>query len=284
MVTASTALRPRDGGSLAATVIVLLVLDCVILGTLHLAMLERAMAGSAIDTLRLRLAGDEGLAVVIAGWDARLDSLPPAGVAPIATVPGTDGVAVRVTAERRAPLVVLLRATASLPAPRFGRATAALLVVPPLLPPEFSAGGAPVHAADGVELGPDGLVTGPGGEISAAADAIQRMTAAAGLLHGRQGVVIQPGGSPVDTSCTGVVFSAGDVTIQAGTVVTGLLISAGDVRIEPGAAVVGAVLAGGHVHVAGAVHFDALTVSAAIAAARLAEPVPLPGRGRLPAF
>jgi hypothetical protein len=283
MVTASTALRPSQGGSLVATVIVLLVLDCVILGTLHLAMLERAMAGSAIDTLRLRLAADEGLAVVIAGWDARLDSLPPAGVSPISTVPGTDGVAVTVTAERRAPLVVLLRATASLPAPRFGRATAALLVVPPLLPPGFS-GDAPIYAAGGVEFGPEGVVTGAGGEISAAADAIQRITAAAGLLHGREGIVIQPSGSPVDMSCTAVVFSAGNVTIQAGAVMTGLLIATGDVRIEPGAAVMGAVLAGGHVHVAGVVHFDALTVTEAIATARLAEPVPLPGRGRLPAF
>jgi hypothetical protein len=284
MVTAIMALRPRKGGSLAATVIVLLVLDCVILGTLHLALLEGAMAGSAIDTLRLRLAADEGLAVAMAGWDARLDSLPPAGVSSIASVPGPDGVAVAVTAERRAPLVILLRATSSLPAPRFGRSAAALLVVPPLLPPGFDAGGAPVHAGGGVELGPEGVVTGPGGEISAAAEAIQRITAAAGLLYGRQGVVIQPGGSPVDASCAGLVLSAGDVTVQTGAVVTGLLVAAGDVRIEPGAAVLGAVLAGGHVHVAGAIHFDGLAVTEAIAAARLAAPVPLPGRGRLPAF
>jgi hypothetical protein len=243
----------RDGSSLALVVVVMLVLDCVILGTLHLAMLERGLAANATQVLRLRFAAEGAAATALTPWQSRFDSLQH-GVALEFPVQGPDGgVLLTAAVERIGDALLHVRATATLPPPAGGRATAAALFLPPVLP--------------------DGMQT---------PEAVLRALAAAAMLRDRAGVAVLDPGAVIDSPLTGVVIALGAVEVRSA--ITGVLLAGGPVYVAAGAVVSGAIASIAAIEAQGTVEVDDATAAAAVRSALLTRATPAPSRPALPAF
>src|SRR5687768_6101314 len=94
-------LRARSGAALVFALLLLVVLDCVVLGTLHIALLERRTADNAGAALRLRFAAESAVRSAMARWPAALDTIT-AHASPIAAAAGVtaDGYPYEATIER----------------------------------------------------------------------------------------------------------------------------------------------------------------------------------------
>jgi hypothetical protein len=258
-------LSARPGASLALALCVLVVIECVILGTFHLALLERQLAHNSSAALRLRLAADATLAFAAASWDeAAEDAIanhrsstlwrgePAQGISGVAVLHPVGGHA------------ALLRAEVREDPPAAGVASAAALLLPPLLPPAFR----------------------PGQDLSdVAADSLLER-----LLHGLStgppapGVLVLDDDSFIDDVVSGVVASMGDLRLAPGARVNGMVFVAGTLTIDSGAILTGAAVAR-HLSVGqGALVPDAEAAGTAVSAAGLRMPRPARGRSRIPAF
>jgi hypothetical protein len=260
---ARTVLRPRGGASLAVTLCVLILIECVVIGTLHLAMQERHLADAGIALLRLRLAADAAVAEGLqADWAAEVDGTHLWQGEP---APGYSG---RATIYSAGTGLFMIRGAASEPPPGYGLAISSTLVRPPVLPPSFDIGR---------HLQPPGTAV-----HDAVADSVIHRVLAAGSLAETPGVfeVAQR----VDDDVSGVVIGRGDVRIASSVRVRGLFIVAGVLTLEPGAQVSGAVVAYRFDADASQFTADAVAAMAAVRSAALLRARPVRGRQQLPGF
>jgi hypothetical protein len=298
----------------------LLVIDCVVLGTVHLALLEQRLAGNAVAALRLRLAAESAARTAAVPWLPAFDSLPDGGARQLKVGAGPAGLIVQARIERLSTELFLVRAEANEPAPAPGRAAAALLLLPPVLPfgvdpapAALSASGAYVGGAvdaGEVEAGTADCASGEAAAILIGhADAL--LLASSAALDGAVGVLDDPltdrarlarivataanaadgvllRFAPADLrfegAGSGVLMVAGSLTVGAGAAFTGLVIVGGQLLVEEGARVRGAVHAAGHAEIHGTLTFDACSVATAVDRARLDMPRPHAHRAWIPAF
>lgn len=300
----------REGAALIISILVMLVLDCVVVGTLHLALLEQRMANTGAGTMRLRLASEGAARRGLAAWTPAVDSLEVADLpVPLTSSTSPDGLLARTTVRRVSAAAWLIEAQARQPVPGTGRATASLLVLPPPLAPHLQPAvaavaatavsitssavvradrtGACVAPGDAV-LVPDpaaftlagaALVDGAIRELSPATDLAGD---ADRLFAGADSILTD--GTHVDGYHSGALFVDGSLTIATGSHVAGLIVVDGDVLIEPGARVAGALHASGSVTIAGELAMDGCAALDAIDDAGLRFARPFPGRAWLPGF
>jgi hypothetical protein len=306
-------LRPRPGAALVFALLLLVVLDCVIIGTLHLAILERRTADNATAALRLRIAAESIVRAAIAQWPS-VDTLRVGMLLDAAHAITAEGYVQHASIERVGADLFFVRGVAENPAGS-GRASALLMVTSPAFPPaaNFAAaavsGRAAIHVSGSVaaaaaaecpnnpsialrvtsldllSVSPDAL-QGDVAYFPPGDDYSVLIPAAIARLRGHSGTDLRivTGDLRLDTGFDGVLIVDGSLTLAPGVVVTGLILVSGGVTIEPGAAVHGALQAGADARILGAVTLDACAVEAVAGRTRLTVPRPAPTRGWLPAF
>lgn len=310
-----TACRP--GTALVLALLFVLVLECVVIGTVHLALLERRLADNGSTALRLRLAAESGVRAGLHQWPAAADSLP-ADSWPLDMAVGTtpDGDSLAVTVQRIAQHDYIVRAEARGAGRGHARAVASLLVRPPALPigveiaaGAVSAGGA-LHAGPGAHIsaGTAGCATVGAALLLAAPDEAHFDTGAVvdgvigpfdaandiGTFFDRMfhilAVQVQPalrvlsGDVLVDDRFDGVILVDGALTVAADAIIRGLVLVRGPLVLESGALVQGAVHVTGDAVIRGRVDFDACSAHTALSSAALRQPSPHPLRAWLPAY
>jgi hypothetical protein len=245
----------RAGGALALVIVVMLVLDCVVLGTIHLAMLERTLAGNATLALRARLAAEGAAATALAPWQSRFDSLAVGSTATLPRATTPDDISVSVTVDRVAANLLLVRAVASLSEPLIGHATASALFRPPVLPRGLESVGA-----------------------------LERVLHSADLLRGRCGLAVFDADARLVGQDAGVLVALGSVDFAEGADFSGAIFAAGDVVVSPSARVVGTILSQGSVAVPADWKPDPVAAETAVADACLTRAAAASHRPRLPGF
>lgn len=314
----SRAAATRPGAALAGAIVVLLIIDCIALGALHLALSEARLAAGVRTVLEVRLAAESAAHEMIAQWGPALDSLPVGGVLRDSDATGHGGMTTSAAAQRVGPGLYLVRADARAQPPRSAHAAAALLAAPPLLdsryPPdqaaltaaavELAAGGSvsatsdACHTRDGSAIAlttaavpaGDGSILGPVHAVEAGATPLgdlPRILAAAGAAAPLNGdsdpsLVVRVGPAVLDEPFAGVLVVDGDLAVAAP--VRGLLLVAGAVVVEADGSARGAVHVRGPALVRGALVLDACAVADAVQAARARAPRLLRHRPAIPAF
>lgn len=311
-------MRPRSGAALIVALLVMLVLDCIVLGTMHLAMLERRLATNAVDVLRLRLAAEGTVRESLGHWSAAVDTLSPDD-APIRffTTVTRDGLPVNVDAFGTAADAWLLRAESRLLRPygngdyaSAGRAAAALLVRPPALAPALKPATAAITAAGPLRVRSGAAVTALGGPCDAGPTHALRVASASSVeldagaviegsvtslspdtdVPGHRDRLFARADSVYDTDLrldrdfAGALLVQGTLSIAADVSVTGFVVVGGDLIVEAGASITGAVHVAGSTILEGAVVHDSCTADAAIDNAHLRTPRAFTERAWLPAF
>lgn len=303
--------RRRSGAALTMALLAIIVLDCIVLGSLYLALHEARIGGNHSAVLQLRLDAESGIRRALGLWTLEVDTMPAAtGQRLMFDTLATAGA--RVHVERLDDLLFLLESAAFERPPRFGRAAARMLVAPPALAVGIDPAPAPLSSSASVHVTATGVVvsavpTGcaaaptphailappfsltiaPGASVDAPGGALGPDP----LIHtfGRLLALAPPhtvafGDTAITSVHSGVLIVPGNLTLTAGAAVSGLLVASGSVQIDPGAVVAGAVHAGGLLTVAGTVTWDSCSTMAAINAAGLDRPRPAAGRAWLPAF
>ena len=141
----------RSGAALVLALLILVMLDCIVIGALHLSLQEHRIGTSRSMLLRLRLDAESGARLALAHWSARIDSMPIGSQHRIAVTVGRPGTA-DVQVERLGEYLFLLHSTAAETQPRVARASARLLLSPPPLPPGIDPAAAPLSAAGTVHV------------------------------------------------------------------------------------------------------------------------------------
>jgi hypothetical protein len=314
----TNALQNRPGVALAAAIVVLLLIECIVAGMVHIVMIERRSSANAELALRARLAAASAAAAAAAAWTPAMDTLVAPGSAVLLdSVEPVAGLDVRTGVERLADGLFLVRTVASRTSPPVARAADAILVVPPA----FHIGADPAAAA----LSAASVVLESGGVIDAGNRECAPGDAAAVRLTSRDepyvgpGAVVVGGTMLVDSAASLVrdmarvrvaaAAAAGDGVIHTSSELLrlaapfdGVIVTAGDLILEPGAHVRGLVLVGGrlfleagaliegaaHVRfaaqVAGEIRFDGCLARNAAFDAALHRPRPFTPRSRVPAF
>lgn len=306
--------RCRPGAALVMALLLIVVLDCIVLGTLHLSLQEHRIASNHAAALSLRLEAESAVRRASARWSVVFDTMP-AGAHHRLALPAPATPRTRLHIERVHTHLFLIDALTAEPLPRVGRAAARLLVTPPAVPPGLDPSLAPLSATGTVHVGPTGTLSAaapascpagtalhaalvrrlsdlsidpaarfdaPGGVLGAddVSPHFDRIAALAAALSIR---LVSSGDTVLSGTVSGVVISHGDLTLAAGAVFDGLLIARGRVTVAAGAAVRGAVH-GGSAIVDGSITWDPCTVAAARTAARLDRPAPTGPRSWLPSF
>lgn len=284
-----TADRPaadRRGAALVLALLILVMLDCIVIGALHLSLQEHRIGTSRSMLLRLRLDAESGARLALGHWSARIDSMPIGSQHRIAVTVGRAGTA-DVRVERLGEYLFLVHSTAAETEPRVARASARLLLSPTPLPPGIDPAAAPLSAAGTVHV----LSTGelrvpaptdcdPPGNTTYAALVTHPFTwivDAGAVVDAPSGPLTQPSAITAYDRIAGLAGSrasatiaTGDTTIRTGTaadsqgVGTGpaphVLMVGGSLTISAGVALRGLVLSRGAItieagaSVDGAVH------------------------------
>lgn len=284
----------RPAAALPTAIVVLLALNCVVVGTFHIALLERRVAANAATALRLRLAAGSDAAAHAALTNAAWDTLPIGRHLSLGIRTTTDGDRVAVTLRRLAVTLFLLRAEASLPTPLTGTAARSILLRPPAIPAHIDPaaagvssrslrvpGGGAVVAAEPPSCRTDALTVQPP-DSSLLATHIRRIHDLASLNPGHS-IRIIDGDFTLAGSMSGILIATGNVDVVPGSNVRGVVIAGGTLHIEQGARVTGAAHAADAI-VAGVIEHDACAARSAIRAARLDLPTPAGARAWLPSF
>lgn len=311
---------PPDGAALVIAIVLTVVIECIVIGTVHLVILERRIADNSALALRLRLAAESTARLAAADWPPVLDSVhagnPPVTILSARSVDGLDTYG---TVERLGDAIYLVRAAAHQPAPHPGRAVAAILVLPPALRHgvEFasaavSAASAAIGATAAVAAGDQSCgeasfaavrltgaalpeihdaarLDGSVEHISVEASLTLEMpriarTAEAAAAGGGSGIVFSAANAHIAEPTGGVLVAIGDVTIEAAASFHGLIIAGGSLTVEENGTVHGAAHAAGHAAIHGSIQLDACAVLEAVRHSAFDRPRPLPGRPWLPAF
>lgn len=276
----------RSGAALILALLILVMLDCIVIGALHLSLQEHRIGTSRSVLLRLRLEAESGARLALGQWSTRIDSMPIGNQHRIAVTVGR-AVTADVHIERLGEYLFLAHSTAAETAPRVARASARLLVSPPPLPPGIDPAEAPLSAAGTVHVLstgalrlPDPTACVPASSTTYAALVTHPFTwivDAGARVDAPSGTLIQPSVSTAFDRIAGlarsraaVTIAPGDTTIRTGTaadsqsVGTGpaphVLIVGGSLTVAAGVALRGLVLSRGAVtleagaSVDGAVH------------------------------
>lgn len=305
-------LRAQTGAALVMALLLVVVLDCIVLGTLHISMQEHRIGQNRRGVLQLRLDAEGALRTIAGIWPAALDSL---GTGDRARLPSTTVSRAHVNVERLGDILFLLEAVAAEPAPRAGRATARLLVHPPVLPREIDPAPAPLsvqgslrvlatgtvsaaspacpdgvaeHAillasAGSVVVDPGGVVDAPRGLLSSPALSSE-FARVSTLSLGPAAVHSMVGDTVLSQPIAGVLIVDGSLTLQPPAYIEGLLLVRGDLTVAEGSVVTGAVHVGGSAIVAGEIRWDPCRVKRVVDAARFRSAVAVGGRARIPSF
>jgi hypothetical protein len=308
-------LQPRSGAALIFALLLLVVLDCVVLGTLHLAILERRTADNAAASLRLRLAAESAVRTALATWPEEADTLsseaPPLIVARALTIEGYDRFA---SIERVGAGLYLVRGEAA-ERGRPGRAAALLLVSPPPFASDTDFGRAALSVRGGVEVfGRIEAAINPectdNSDLAVRIPALDLLDPAGDRVSGeiaylpvpddltvqipraiqRLAADISPalrtatGDLILGENSSGVLIVHGNLAIASGVTFEGLILVTGEIVLADGARVVGAVHAGGAARIDGLISLDACAVATEARRTRLTVPRPAPVRSWLPAF
>jgi hypothetical protein len=310
--------RARPGAALVVAIVVLVVIDCIVAGTVHLAILERRLADNAALALRLRLAAESSARLAAAAWSPGLDSILPGDAPTITSMTRTaDGLDTYSTVERLNDGLFLVRATAQQPAPHPGRANAAILVIPPAFRHGIDPAAAALTAATAL-IGATGTIdTGAPecadrnatavrltggmaptvhddasldgaveyiGEAESLTRDLPRVEAAIAAATPHDLITFVEGDVMIDEDMDGVLVATGGVTITAATTFRGLLIGGGSLTIDEMAALHGAAHVAAHATIQGLVRLDTCTIHDIVLATLLHRPRPLPERPWIPAF
>jgi hypothetical protein len=182
-----SALRPRRGTALVAAIIVLLLVECLVAGIVHLVMLDRRSAANAELALQLRSAGTSAAHTAAARWTPALDTLlAPGDTAAVHGLDSPDGIDVHAHVERLEGGLFLARATTVRAALPTGRASETLLFAAPVLRLGADPAAAALTAAS-VTLEPGSLVDA--GDRACAPDAAAIRLPADGPLLAAPGTV-----------------------------------------------------------------------------------------------
>lgn len=301
----------RSGAALVLALLAIIVLDCIVLGTLHIAMQEHRIGANRSTVLQLRLDTEGGARRALGFWTAEIDTMPVGGSHRIA-FPASATAPAQVEIERIEQSLYLIHSVAAEPPPRVGRATARVLVRPPALPPGTDAAAAPINSKGAVYIAATGrVVTSPPAGCTAVQPAFSvtiappyTLTATPGSFQESPAAPPEPqpvleafqrladlapnlltaGDSIIDSDGGGVLLAAGSVTLTGTTEFRGILITRGSLTIGPYASVIGAVHAGAGLVLAGQVRWDGCAVQEAISAARLDRPGEAAPRAWLPTF
>jgi hypothetical protein len=313
----TNALQNRPGVALAAAIVVLLLIECIVAGMVHIVMIERRSSANAELALRARLAAASAAAAAAAAWTPAMDSLAAPGSAVLLGVEPVAGLDVRTGVERLVDGLFLVRAIASRTSPPVARAADAILVVPPA----FHIGADPAAAAlsaaavvlesgavvdagnrecapgdaaavrltsgDQPSVGPGVVVGGSTVLVDSAASLVRdmarvRVAAAAaagdGVLHASSDLL------RLTAAFDGVIVTAGDLILEPGAHVRGLVLVGGRLFLEAGALIEGAAHVRFAAQVAGEIRFDGCLARDAAFDAALHRPRPFTPRSRVPAF
>jgi hypothetical protein len=300
----------RSGAALLLVLLLLFLLDCIVLGSVHLAVVERRLAANVDTALRLRLHAESGVRQAAAVWNVAADTLP-AGAPPLIMLRDTapDGTARSATIQKIAEWSYFLRGDAMLPAPHRGRAAAALLLRPPALPPDVEPAAAAFSAHATVRLNPGAQVAADGaamqvhdmtdiepfdpGQVDGEVGWITRETDVLAVFDRLATLFDPPAGARsrrfdaglmLSEDFTGTLLVDGDLRVTAGVTVRGLVVVRGGLVLEADALVLGAVHVGANADVSGSIALDPDAVAEALADAGLLEPRPFRGRAWVPAF
>jgi hypothetical protein len=298
----------RAGAALVLAILVLLVLEGVVLGTVYLTVQERRIADNGVTALRLRLAAESGARAAAAMWPAALDSLPPNALTRESVTTESGGLIVRSRYQRVDSALILVFAEAAEPPPRAGRARAALLIQPPLLP-EMRLPQAALTAGTNVKLGSGARIDAapePGCEDDFGAPDALRLPASELLLRDAGAALVGPTRvapfapewtrliaaisaqldplSADSLAAAAVIAVDGDLTVAANSAFSGIILVTGSLVIEPGAVIDGIVLPVGPAEVNGTIRFSPCAARHAIRAAGLHRPRAHPLRNAVPAF
>jgi hypothetical protein len=308
----------RAGAALVLSLLIMLVLECAVLGTVYLTLQERRLADNATLALRLRLAAESAVTEAAAQWPAALDTIRRGAVIARAAAQ-RDGLIASATWQRVDSTLVLVFAEAMQPAPLLGRARAARLIEPPLVPlyrlpaATLSTGGTvrvrsgahvtavpaqpcpddSVGSADALRLA--GATSLTLDDPLALVGTVAAVPPANGLLANAQRVAaVVPVFAMADSMTgtfvmhghtgSGVVAVAGDPTIAADAQFAGLVLVTGAISVEPGAIIDGVIVAGGDVDIAGTLRLSRCAAVAAVRTQRLHFPRPHARRHVIPAF
>ena len=303
--------RRRSGAALAMALLAIIVLDCIVLGSLYLALQEVRIGGNGAAVLQLRLDAESGVRRALGLWTLEIDTMP-AGTGQQLMLDTLATAGARVHVERLDDRLFLLHSGAFERPPRVGRTAARMLVAPPALavgvdpaPAPLSSSGAVHVTATGVVVSAPaggcaapapphavlaplfGVTSAPGASIDAPVGTLGAdplILSFARLLALAPPGTVAAGDTAISAGHSGVLIVPGDLTVNGGAVVSGLLVASGSVRIDPGAVVAGAVHAGGLLTAGGIVRWNRCSVIAEVRAAGLDRPRPAAVRAWLPAF
>jgi hypothetical protein len=305
----------RSGAALIAAIVVLLILDCVVLGTLHTAILERRVAGNVESAVRLRLAAQSAAHTALGAWPAEADA---DGAPSTFRLPGTSEdprITTAVTVERLGAALYLVTATARQRPPLHGRAPATLLVSPPPLSRLPDPAAAAITAAMPPRLGPAGtvIIRTDGCDVTGAALQLTHWQPIDDPVMAALPLALAPAGSPdvsasidrllaalrmrpdpatlfidgdhrAGTSVDTVLVVSGDLHVPAGTTLRGFIAVGGSLHLDEGAAIHGAALVGGESLINGTLTLDPCSVTRRLGASGLHRARLVPGRSVIPAF
>jgi hypothetical protein len=300
----------RSGAALAMALLAIIVLNCIVLGTLHIALQEHRIGANRVAFLQLRLDAEGGARRALSLWTADIDSMAAGGNFRLA-FPASATTGASVYAERLDDHLFLLESVAGEAAPRAGRAVARLLVRPPALSPLTDPAAAPISAAGTVRVTatgtvfsrevpgcgavaprysiltpPFGVTIDPGGAVDAPAGPLgpRPLIGSFDRLAASARHLAVEGDSVISADADGVLIVRGNVTLTGDATFRGLLVVRDSMTIGPAAAVDGAVHTGAALTLQGRIRWDACAVEAAVRAVGLDRPAPAGPRAWLPAF
>jgi hypothetical protein len=301
----------RPGAALVMALLAIIVLEFIVLGTLHLALQEGRIGANRALGLQLRLDAESGVRRALGMWSPDLETLDPGRYLSIDSLPA-DMPRTLIRVERIGDRSFIIESVATEPSPRVGRVAARLLVQPPAIPPDVNAAPAALSSAGAVRLRSTATVSvDPAWSCSLTPAVYALLAPSPGILIDPGAAMDAPAGDPearplssfldrlltlapqdvradtdtiISADFEGALIARGDVTIAAGTTFRGLLVADGTVTIETSAAVLGAVHAGASALVAGEIRFEPCLVADAIRAGGLDRPRPFGARPWLPGF
>jgi hypothetical protein len=273
--TTNTALRAdRRGAALVLALLLLVVLDCIVIGALHLSLQEHRIGVNRAMLLRLRLDAESGARLALAYWSARFDSLHVGSQYRVA-IPEAGGGRADVNIERLGDRLFLIQSIAAEPQPRAGRSSARLLVMPPALPDGIDPAAAPLSAASEVHVLATGMLDAdvsakcgaPAGAAYAAlitgptplqADDGAQIDGMIGLFRRPNLIVEYDRIAEIAAGTPFITIVPGDTTLRAGDASGTAGLASGSDHTEPVSQVL---LVGGTLNIAGGTAFRGLIIA-----------------------
>jgi hypothetical protein len=297
--------RRRPGIALVLALVLLVVLECIVLGVVETARMQHRLAINRARSLDARHLAEGAVRRALVEWP--VESLSD----PFTIARDTAGTTVRRTFTPLPGSLFLLEAEATAGPPGHPvRHTSALIARAPILAAGDDPGGAALTAATATLTSSAVAGVGPMGDCTTTPAAAVRTAGATLVLPGAtvSGRIeeyspedlsprpaleraaadphlhVAEGDTTLAADASGLLVARGAVTLAAGVRFRGLIIGGGDLEIAADAGATGAIWISGAAEVSGTLIHDACAVDDAVYSARLRAARPLPGRAWVPAF